>query len=72
MVTGGDHVGTGIDRFKINIFGDPKTTRSILTIHDHKIEFQIGNQPRQSVPNRCPTCFPNHVTQKQKPHAKIH
>ncbi len=54
VIAGGDNIGTGIDGLEIDILGDTETTSSILTVDDDEIQLQIGNQPRQSLPDSRP------------------
>lgn len=69
MIAGGDNIGTGIDGLEIDILGDTETTSSILTVDDDEIQLQIGNQPRQSLPDSRASGLANHVSEKKKPHS---
>lgn len=69
MVAGRDNIGAGIDGLEIDIFGDAEAAGGVFTVDDHKIELQIGNQPRQSFPDSSASGLANHISEKKKPHS---
>lgn len=69
MVAGGHHIRTGIDGLEIDILGNAKTASGVFTVDDNEVQLQIGNQPRQLLPDSRASGLANHISEKKKPHS---
>ncbi len=64
MIAGRDHIGPGPNCIVENLFGNAEAARGVLTVDDHEVQLQIGNQPRQLFINRVPARPAHHITKK--------
>lgn len=69
MVAGRHDIGTGVDGFEKDILGNTETPGGVFTVDDDEIELQIGNQPRQPVPDSRAPGLANHIPEKKKSHS---
>ncbi len=69
MIARGHHIRTGIDGFQMDILGNAKSAGGVFAIDHDEVQFEIGNQARQLLPDRSSARPAHHVTQKQKTHA---
>ncbi len=65
MVAGGDDIRAGIDRFQIDVFGNPEAASGVLAIDDDEIQFQVGDQPRQFFPDGRASGLAHHISEKK-------
>lgn len=70
MVACGDDIGTGIDRLEKDIFGDAEAAGGVLAVDDDEVQHEVTDQPRKTLPDRRAARLANHISQKQKPHAR--